>query len=79
MSETSRTQSQFGERISALPSGPGVYIFRNDRDQVIYVGKAANLRNRVRSYFGSPRSMEPKTSALVQQIADFEYIVTPSV
>jgi len=43
---------------------------------VIYVGKAANLRNRVRSYFGSPASLEGKTRALAAQIADFEYVVT---
>jgi excinuclease ABC subunit C len=43
---------------------------------VIYVGKAANLRNRVRSYFGSPASMEGKTRLLSEQIADFEYVVT---
>ena len=43
---------------------------------VIYVGKAANLRNRVRSYFGSPASMEGKTRALSEAIADFEYVIT---
>ena len=43
---------------------------------MIYVGKAANLRNRVRSYFGSPTSMEGKTRALSEAIADFEYVVT---
>lgn len=43
---------------------------------VIYVGKAASLRNRMRSYFGSPASMEPKTRALSESIADFEYVVT---
>lgn len=49
---------------------------RNAGGQVIYVGKAANLRSRVRSYFGSPSSMEPKTRALSQAIADFDFIVT---
>ena len=44
--------------------------------EVIYVGKAASLRDRVRSYFGSPRSLEPKTRALVERIADFEVIRT---
>jgi excinuclease ABC subunit C len=61
-----------------LPSKPGVYIMRNGRDEVIYVGKAANLRNRVRNYFGAPHSLEPKTQGLVAQIEDFEYIVTSS-
>jgi excinuclease ABC subunit C len=49
---------------------------RDAEQHVIYVGKAANLRNRVRSYFGSPLSMEPKTRALSEAIADFEYVVT---
>ena len=49
---------------------------RNGEGQVIYVGKAANLRSRMRSYFGSPASMEGKTRALSQSIADFEYVLT---
>ncbi len=59
-----------------MPTGPGVYIMRDASGQVIYVGKAANLRNRVRSYFGSPLSMEGKTRALSDAIADFEYVIT---
>ena len=51
---------------------------RNAQAEVIYVGKAAVLRSRVRSYFGSPHSLEPKTRHLVEEIADFEYIVTSS-
>ncbi len=72
-------RSKFAERIAALPTKPGVYLMRNERDEVIYVGKAASLRSRVRSYFGSPRSMEGKTRVLVAAIADFEYVVTPTV
>ena len=49
---------------------------RDDTASVIYVGKAASLRGRMRSYFGSPTSMEPKTRALSENIADFEYVVT---
>jgi excinuclease ABC subunit C len=49
---------------------------RDAEAAVIYVGKAANLRSRMRSYFGSPLSMEPKTRALSESIADFEYVVT---
>ncbi len=59
-----------------MPTGPGVYLMRAAEGQVIYVGKAANLRNRVRSYFGSPASMEGKTRALSESIADFEYVLT---
>jgi excinuclease ABC subunit C len=66
----------FASRLAALPQRPGVYIMRNEKGDVIYVGKAASLRSRVRNYFGAPHSLEPKTLALVGQIADFEYIVT---
>ncbi|GBD12892.1 UvrABC system protein C [bacterium HR24] len=63
-------------RVRALPDRPGVYMFKDAKGKVIYVGKAARLRERVRSYFGSPRSLEPKVRALAAQIADLEYIVT---
>jgi excinuclease ABC subunit C len=69
-------RARFASRLAALPARPGVYIMRNARQDVIYVGKAANLRNRVRNYFGAPHSLELKTRALVEQIEDFEYIVT---
>jgi excinuclease ABC subunit C len=69
-------RTQFASRLAALPQRPGVYIMRNEKGDVIYVGKAASLRNRVRNYFGAPHSLEPKTLALVHQVADFEYIVT---
>ena len=63
------------KQLAALPARPGVYIMRNAKGEVIYVGKAAKLKDRVRSYFGSPRGMEPKTFALRGHIEDFEYIV----
>jgi excinuclease ABC subunit C len=66
----------FSERLSQVPTVPGVYTMRDAEQRVIYVGKAANLRSRMRSYFGSPASMEPKTRLLSESIADFEYVVT---
>ncbi|MBK7328327.1 MAG: excinuclease ABC subunit UvrC [Dehalococcoidia bacterium] len=63
------------KQLAALPARPGVYIMRNAKGEVIYVGKAAKLKDRVRSYFGSPHMMEPKTRALREHIEDFEYIV----
>ena len=63
------------KQLEALPARPGVYLMRNEKGAVIYVGKAARLKDRVRSYFGSPRSLEPKTRALRAEIEDFEYIV----
>jgi excinuclease ABC subunit C len=59
-----------------VPLEPGVYIMKDAAGCVIYVGKAASLRSRMRSYFGSPSSMEPKTRALSDSIADFEYVIT---
>ena len=74
---TDNTQrTRFASRLAALPTRAGVYIMRNAKGDVIYVGKAASLRNRVRNYFGAPHSLETKTRALVEQIDDFEYIVT---
>jgi excinuclease ABC subunit C len=70
--------TKFTEQLKALPAKPGVYIMRSAKGDVIYVGKAASLKNRVRSYFGAPRSLEPKTQRLVHQVTDFEYIVTGS-
>ena len=62
-----------------MPAKPGVYIFRDAKDRVIYVGKAAALRNRVRSYFGSMHGFEAKTRRLVEQIADIDFILTGTV
>ncbi|MBI3635997.1 MAG: excinuclease ABC subunit UvrC [Candidatus Rokubacteria bacterium] len=64
------------EKLASLPDRPGVYVYRDAKGQVLYVGKAASLRNRVRSYFHESRAPDPKTDALVRQIGDLEYIVT---
>ena len=66
----------FAERIAALPFTPGVYIMRNRAGEIIYVGKAKALRNRVRTYFGSLRGQVPKVWRMVEQVYDFEYMVT---
>jgi len=64
--------------VKTFPSSPGVYLMKDARGKVIYVGKAAHLRDRVRSYFGGPWSLTPKTIKLVEHVADVEYIVTDS-
>jgi excinuclease ABC subunit C len=66
------------ERVNALPARSGVYVYKDADGNVIYVGKAANLKSRVRSYFGSPSSLESKTRMLRSRIADIEYTVTAS-
>jgi len=63
-------------QVHSLPERPGVYIMRDARGDVIYVGKATRLRDRVRSYFGSSRSMEPKVLALAGQVRVIEHVVT---
>lgn len=65
-------------RLKALPVRPGVYIFKDEGGNVLYVGKAAILRNRVRSYFASPAELSPKLNRLISRVADFEFFVTDS-
>lgn len=69
---------QYSGRIKKLPASPGVYIMHDKRDAIIYVGKAINLRNRVRSYFRESTSKTVKIQKMVSLIAYFEYIVTDS-
>ncbi len=66
------------EELKKLPASPGVYIMHNAQDDIIYVGKAVILKNRVRQYFQSSRNLSPKIVQMVSQIARFEYIVTDS-
>ncbi len=61
-----------------MPTRPGVYLFKDSSSKFLYVGKAANLRNRLRSYFATPYGMMPKTRRLMQQAVDFEFVVTDS-
>lgn len=73
---SSATVPDFTERLRALAAAPGVYLMRDAQGNVIYVGKAMRLRDRVRSYFQSTRHGDAKTRELVRQIADFEVIRT---
>jgi excinuclease ABC subunit C len=63
------------EKIRSLPSSPGVYLYKNAEGDVIYVGKAKNLRSRVSSYFHEGRSEDAKTGTLVREAVDVDYIV----
>lgn len=64
------------ENLKKLPDKPGVYLHKDKLGQVIYVGKAVSLKNRVRQYFQSSRNMDPKVRAMVSHIEEFEYITT---
>ncbi len=73
------TSAKIQEILKNLPTKPGVYLHKNAQDKVIYVGKAVNLRNRVRSYFHkSAQTSSAKTRRLVQDIVDIEFIVAES-
>ncbi|MBL8171632.1 MAG: excinuclease ABC subunit UvrC [Acidobacteria bacterium] len=64
------------EKLQNLPVQPGCYLHKNAKGQIIYIGKAKSLRNRVRQYFQNSRAMDAKTQELVSRITDFEIIVT---
>ncbi|HEX9961555.1 MAG TPA: excinuclease ABC subunit UvrC [Pyrinomonadaceae bacterium] len=66
------------EKLKNLPVAAGVYLHKNADGKIIYVGKAKNLRNRVRQYFQSSRNQDRKTRELVKRITDFEFIVVDS-
>jgi excinuclease ABC subunit C len=71
-------QAALKERLDSLPTKPGVYLMTDVTEKVIYVGKAINLRNRVRSYFHASSGQTRKLRRLVEHIDDFEFIVTDS-
>ena len=63
------------EKLKTVPTAAGIYLHKNQAGKILYVGKAKNLRNRVRSYFQASRNLDYKTRQLVKQITDFEFIV----
>jgi len=71
-------QFNIEEELKKLPASPGVYIMHDKQDEIIYVGKAISLKNRVRQYFQSSRNKTAKIEQMVARIARFEYIITDS-
>jgi excinuclease ABC subunit C len=69
-------RSDLLSRLAAIPEKPGVYLFRDGRKRILYVGKAKDLRNRVRSYFQKSSSLDMRKSAMMESVEDFEYTVT---
>src|SRR4030066_1354521 len=63
-------------KLSSVPSKPGVYIFKNAKERVLYVGKAKNLRNRLRSYFQKSPGLDARKIAMMRDTRDFTYVVT---
>lgn len=72
------TPAALDSKLKNLPDNPGIYMMKDERSRVIYVGKARSLKSRVRSYFQSINNLDPKTQTLVGEIADLEYIATDS-
>jgi len=72
------TASYLTEQIRGLPASPGVYLFKDAEGNILYVGKAANLRHRVSSYFGAGQKLTPKLKRMMSKVADLEYFVTTS-
>lgn len=66
------------EKLKDLPAAPGVYFHKDAAGEIIYIGKAASLRNRVRQYFQKSRYRDPKTDALVNEIADTDWMIVDS-
>ena len=75
MTETEQT---IQERLQSVPQKPGVYLMKDRKGEIIYIGKASSLRNRVRSYFQPSAPFHPRLNTLRRKIADFNYIVTDS-
>ena len=73
-----KINNRIEENLKKLPDLPGVYLHKDRLGQVIYVGKAISLKNRVRQYFQKSSHTNPKTRALVSNIADFEWITCSS-
>jgi|AntRauTorcE11897_2_1112592.scaffolds.fasta_scaffold00341_17 excinuclease ABC subunit C len=71
-------QVQLSEKVANLPTSPGVYIYKDAKDSVLYVGKAKKLRNRVRSYFQDSRTQDGRIKTMVSKIDDLEVFVTDS-
>ena len=72
------TSAKLQSKLDHLPDQPGVYLFRDAQGELLYIGKASVLSNRVRSYFQKGTDHSPKNAVLVGHIADLETIVTRS-
>lgn len=70
------TREELKERLKKVPLQPGVYLYKDEQGQVIYVGKAKLLRNRMRSYFQTDDRLHPKVRAMMMRVSDFDFIVT---
>src|SRR4051812_43908521 len=70
--------SKLADKAKALPKAPGVYLMKDDKGRVIYIGKSASLRDRVGSYFQSNVKFEHKKAGLLDNVVDFDFVQTDS-
>jgi len=75
-SNSEMSQSLITEQIRQLPNSPGVYLWRDAEGNIIYVGKAANLQHRVRSYFAAGQKLSPKLQQMVARVAELDFFIT---
>ncbi len=66
------------EKLQNLPQKPGVYLFKDREGEVLYVGKAKNLKNRIRTYFNKNQNHLPRTDLMLKEVTDFDYIIVSS-
>ena len=78
VSDSLEHRARLRDQLDTLPTKPGVYLFKDEPGQIIYVGKASNLRNRVRSYFHASAEHSPRTRRLAKAIQDLDFIITDS-
>ncbi|MDP6063926.1 MAG: excinuclease ABC subunit UvrC [SAR202 cluster bacterium] len=78
MATTAAEKQDFSQRLKATPTKPGVYIMRNANGDILYVGKAASLRHRLRSYFAAGARHERKVRNMMARVFDFEFVLTES-
>ena len=72
------TSNLIAEQLSRLPTNPGVYLMKDAEGNILYIGKAANLHHRLRSYFGTGQKLSPKLQRMVARVADIDFFVTTS-
>lgn len=72
------TSSLIAEQLKRLPTSPGVYLMKDAEGNILYVGKAANLRHRLRSYFSTGQKLSPKLQRMVSRVNDIDFLVTTS-
>ncbi|GBE34057.1 UvrABC system protein C [bacterium BMS3Bbin06] len=73
-----KTTEAMRKKLNMVPDRPGVYIFKDEQERILYIGKAKRLKNRLRSYFRRSASLEPRKTAMMRKVVDFSYVITGS-